>query len=229
MVDINQVVAAVLRKRTVVSRQRSVLVGISGVDGSGKGYVTQQLQARLAQQSVTAALINVDGWLNLPTKRFNPDNPGKHFYEHALRLDDLFDQLILPLKDKRSITLAADFAEETARAYREHLYDFTNVDVVLLEGIFIFKRKYTELFDLKIWIDCSFPTALTRALSRRQEGLGITETIRAYETIYFPAQRIHLAEDDPRQRADLILNNDTLLDNHRSYGPIRRPNFGARL
>jgi uridine kinase len=229
MVDINKVVTSVLNKRALVPHQRSLLIGISGIDGSGKGYVTQQIQARLAQHSVTAALINVDGWLNLPQIRFDSTQPGEHFYEHALRLDDLFDQLILPLKDQRSVTLVADFTEETATAYRKHLYNFANLDVVLLEGIFIFKQRYREVFDLAVWIDCSFPTALARALARRQEGLGFTETICAYETIYFPAQRIHLVRDEPRRKADLVLNNDTLLDNHRSYGPIHRFNLISRL
>jgi uridine kinase len=78
-----------------------------------------------------------------------------------------------------------------------------------VEGIFLFKPQYRKYFDLTIWIDCSFPTALARAISRAQEGLSPANTIAAYETIYFPAQRIHLAQDEPRDHADLILENDT--------------------
>jgi hypothetical protein len=33
------------------------------------------------------ALLNVDGWLNLPAKRFSREQPGEHFYRYALRLD----------------------------------------------------------------------------------------------------------------------------------------------
>ena len=33
----------------------------------------------------------------------------------------------------------------------------------------------------------------------------------AYETIYFPAQRIHMDQDKPRENADLIFENDTYL------------------
>jgi uridine kinase len=35
--------------------------------------------------------------------------------------------------------------------------------------------------------------------------------VRAYETIYFPAQRIHLERDRPRQAADGIILNDPRL------------------
>lgn len=211
MVEMANLVSKILALRASVPQDRSLLVGISGIDGSGKGFVTQQIQARLAQRSVVAARINVDGWLNLPDKRFSAIEPGKHFYEHAIRFDEFFDQLVLPLRNQRCINLVADFAEETAKSYRQHTYSFKNPDVVLVEGIFLFKREYRKLFDLAIWIDCSFSTALSRALARRQEGLPPALTIRAYETIYFPAQRIHEKRDHPREAADLIFRNDPYL------------------
>ncbi len=50
--------------------------------------------------------------------------------------------------------------------------------------------------------------ALERAIARGQERLPANETIRAYETIYFPAQQIHFASDNPRAAADFIIKND---------------------
>ncbi|SRR6266567_2299176 len=148
MVNMDQLVAKILRQRAVVPEGRSLLVGVSGIDGGGKGYVAKQIEARLALHSIAAANINADRWLNLPDRRFNAAKPAEHFY------------------------------------------------------------KYRNLFDLTIWVDCSFPTALARALARAQEGLSPAETIRAYETIYFPAQKIHFARDNPRETADLIIDND---------------------
>ena len=77
-----------------------------------------------------------------------------------------------------------------------------------MEGIFLFKQAYRSLFDLAIWVDCSFPTALARALERSQEGLPPARTIAAYGTTYFPAQVIHFNQDNPRAAADLIYDND---------------------
>ena len=65
--------------------------------------------------------------------------------------------------------------------------------------------------DWKVWVDCSYETALERALQRGQEGLPPDETIRAYRTIYFPAQEIHLRLDDPRTTADAVMINDLRL------------------
>jgi uridine kinase len=188
-----------------------MLVGLSGIDGSGKGFLAAQLKRELERTDLRVALINVDGWLNLPAVRFSPHNPAEHFYRHALRLEELFADLVLPLRSRRTLRLLARHAEETATAYCEHLYDFREVDVVLLEGIFIYKRACRSHFDLALWIDCSFETALERALRRGQEGLPPSETTKAYQTIYFPAQRLHFQRDEPRRLADGIVLNDPRL------------------
>ena len=209
MSSIDEVVRKILERRANTPDTRCLLVGVSGIDGCGKGYVAAQLQAHLALRGVIPAILNIDGWLNLPEKRFDQNAPAVNFYENAIRFEQFFSQLALPLRERRSIHLVADFVEETASNYRKHTYDYQDVSVVLVEGIFLFKPQYRKYFDLAIWIDCSFPTALARAIVRAQEGLSLANTIAAYDTIYFPAQRIHLAHDNPRENADLILENDT--------------------
>ena len=206
--SIDELIQRILACRAGIPESRSLLVGLSGIDGSGKGYVAGQIEAHLGQFGVPAAILNVDGWLNLPEKRFSCSAPAEHFYEHAIRFEEFFSQLVIPLRDRRCIHLEADFAEETANHFRKHIYDFKDVAVVVVEGIFLFKPQYRQFFDLAIWIECSFSTALARAIDRAQEGLSRAKTIAAYETIYFPAQRIHFERDDPRATADLIFDND---------------------
>jgi uridine kinase len=208
MRSIAELVREIIERRANTPETRSLLVGVSGIDGCGKGFLATQLQAHLALRGVIPVILNVDGWLNLPQKRFDQKAPGVNFYENAIRLDQFFSQLVLPLRERRSIHLEADFVEETASDYRKHTYDYQDISVVLVEGIFLFKPQYRKYFDLAIWIECSFPTALARAIDRAQEGLSPANTIAAYDTIYFPAQRIHLAQDKPREHADLIFEND---------------------
>lgn len=209
--DLSTLVTAVQRQSLGRPGHQSALVGLSGIDGAGKGFVAAHLGVELERIGLRIAALNVDGWLNLPSTRFSWLNPAEHFYRHALRLDAMFTDLVLPLSRRRTHRLVAQFAQETATAYREHVYDFQDVDVVLLEGIFIFKRAYRAHFDLAVWIDCTFETALERALERAQESLPPAETRAAYEAIYFPAQRLHFERDHPRESADLIIPNDRRL------------------
>ncbi len=208
MSTLQTVVDEILDARSSIPTQRSVLTALTGIDGCGKGYVTARIVDALQTKGVRAAAINVDGWLNLPNRRFDASNPAEHFYLHAIRFEEMFTQLILPLRDHRSLRVVADYTEETAAEYRRHVYEFEDVDVIVLEGIYLLKRSFWAYYDMSIWIECSFDTALERAVSRAQESLSPEQTIRAYRTIYFPAQEIHFYRDNPKAGATLIVNND---------------------
>ena len=203
-------VAGIVEVRNRALATRALLVGVSGIDGSGKGFVSVKLADALRAKSLNVALISADDWLNLPDVCMNRDSYAEHFYEHAIRFDEMFERLIVPLRQNREINIAADCADAKATSYRKHRYDFRKIDIVLLEGIFLFKPAYRHHFDLMIWINCSFNAALERAIERGQEGLPPAETIKAFETIYFPAQHIHFERDNPRDAADIIFINDKL-------------------
>ena len=211
MSALQTVVNEILDARSSIPSRRSLLIAITGIDSCGKGYVTGRIVKALQKKGVRAVAINVDGWLNLPDRRFDASNPAEHFYLHAIRFEEMFTELILPLRDRRSLRIVANHAEETSTEYRRRVYEFKDVDVIALEGIYLMKRAFQALYDLSIWIECSFDTALERAIPRAQEGLSPEETIRAYQTIYFPAQEIHFQRDSPKAEATLIVNNDVRL------------------
>jgi uridine kinase len=211
MLSLQDVVDRIQDVRRSVPSQRSVLVAVSGIDGCGKGYVTPRIVSALEAQGLRTAGINIDGWLNLPHKRYSDTDPAEQFYHHAIRFDALFTGLVLPLRDRRSLRLEADYTEETANDYRKHIYAYEDIEVIVLEGIYLLKRAFVPHYDLSFWVDCSFETALERAIARAQEGLPPEETIRAYKTIYFPAQEIHFERDQPKSAATGILINDRRL------------------
>lgn len=225
MLDVGRVVDQILNARESAPAERSVLAAISGIDGCGKGYATARIVDLLEAKGLRVAAINVDGWLNLPGKRFGSSDPPEHFYLHAIRFEEMFTQLILPLRDRRSVRVSADYTEETATEYRSHVYEFEDIDVIALQGIYLLKRAFVSRYDLSVWIECSFDTALERALSRAQEGQPPEETARAYRAIYFPAQEIHFLRDDPKARATLIVNNDARLERGQRHLP--RPHCRA--
>ena len=120
-------IAAIVARRKQISKERALLVGISGIDASGKGFVTRRVAeslgagtAAISDPGNNLAVIGADGWLNLPHARFNQENPAEHFYEHAFRFDEMFETLVLPLRQNREIDLRMDYTEEIASDYRPH-------------------------------------------------------------------------------------------------------------
>ena len=160
---------------------RALVVGLSGIDGSGKSHIARQLLGQLTQADCNVALIPIDEWLHhsLDHSRVSPEE----FYVKGVRFADLFENALLPLLSQRTVS------------------------IVLIEGIFLFQAKHDAHLDLKIWVECSFGTALQRAITRGQEGLSPDETRRAFERLYFPAQRLHLERDHPRETANYRFEN----------------------
>lgn len=211
MTTLHTVVNEILDARRSISDERSVLIAISGIDASGKGYFTERLVGALQTIGVRAVSINVDAWLSLPDKRFGASDLPVNYYHNAIRFEEMFAQTVFPLRDSRSWRVEINFADETSTEYCRRTMEFEDVDVIVLEGIYLLKRGFQAYYDRCIWIECGFETALERAISRGQEGLPPEETIRDYQTIYVPAQEIHFQRDNPKGVANLIVNNDERL------------------
>jgi uridine kinase len=140
--------------------------------------------------------------------RFGGPDPGVHFYRHAIRFEDLFALLVDPLVAQRSIRLRTLGIRTDRDVYDPLEYRFDDVDVVLVEGILLLQSRFDARYDLRVWVECSFETALRRALERNVERMP-AERLRAdYERIYHAAQRHHYAVDAPEQRADHTIVNE---------------------
>ena len=195
---------------TISQKSQSIspfIVGISGIDGSGKGYIGQQLQSSLEYMGLSCVLIGIDGWLQPPSRRFSKQGSGQHFYQSGFRFDEMKTQLYEPLRKTGSIDFIAKHSAPTGV---EDMVDFhyliSNPDVIIFEGIFLFQDRFD--FDYTVWIECSYETALERALKRNQEGLSEAQIKHDYRNIYFAAQDIHIKTDNPRGRCDFIYLND---------------------
>ena len=194
--------------RTRRAHKRAPLIALSGIDGSGKSMLAPALAAALREHDLHAAVVNVDPWHTPAAIRFNAADPARHFYRFAFRYEELFERLIDPLRRHRSVSLNLPLLRLVDDVWDEHVYDFRDVDVVILEGIFLLRRALRARYDVAVWVECSFETALRRALERNQEGLDETTLRRDYATVYFPAQRLHVRRDQPHATADLVIDND---------------------
>ena len=201
-------VAEMIRARAR-GRRRALLVAMSGIDGSGKTTLSARLAELLEDRGLRTARITLDPWHTPWAMRYNAADPGRHFYQHAFRFGELFERLIEPLRRRRSITLALPLIRLVDDAWVEHTFEFADIDVILLEGIFLLRRDLRRRYDLAFWVECSFETALTRALTRNQEGRSEARLREDYARIYFAAQQIHMARDAPERHADGILFNDS--------------------
>lgn len=123
----------------------------------------------------------------------------------------MFEQLIIPLRKARTVHLATRLIYTHIDEYFDFEFYFKNIDILLLEGIFLFQQKLMAHDDLTVWIECSFKTGLTRAIRRNVERLNNEKLIEDYQIYYYPAQRYHFRKDNPRHLSNIIYCNDQLL------------------
>ena len=83
MLEDGSVIPAIIEKRKALSPQHALLVGISGIDASGKGFVTTRIAESLQKRGIKLAVISADGWLNLPHVRFHQQDLAKHFNQQG--------------------------------------------------------------------------------------------------------------------------------------------------
>jgi len=192
-------------------------VAISGIDASGKGYVGNLLQEQLEKDGYKVANINIDPWQNPLPVRLQKEKPAENVYENMFTWNDFFKHLIIPLQKNKSIYLETEVIHTHSDEYFPLIYDFNNINFLLIEGILLFKKKYLLYYDYKIWVDCSFETGLKRAIKRNVEKLDEEKLIEAYNMFYYPAQTIHLIKDNPLVISDVIFDNDTSYEIQPSY------------
>lgn len=189
-------------------KTKPFFLGISGIDASGKGFISKLITTSLVAKGYTVHLEHLDGWLSLPEIRFSDKDAPIVFYQNGFRMQELKTFLIEPYKKNNKVSFIMNYLEETWETFQERKIEIDTVDFFILEGIFLFQDLILPYLDSKIWIECSFEIALNRALIRNQEGLKADEIVNAYKKIYFPAQEIHFEIDHPLDHADLIYINE---------------------
>src|SRR6266498_4577821 len=102
-------------------------VAISGIDASGKGYVTKLLEDKLRSNGLKIASINLDPWQNPISVRLQKENAAENFYQNVFRWNDVFDQLIIPLRKDGSIQLSYRLINTRADEYYDFNFDYTEI------------------------------------------------------------------------------------------------------
>ena len=174
---------AIVAKRRAETHPGPLLVAISGIDASGKGTLAAALAPLLRDRGLDVESVGADTWLTPLEQLDLAVDPAGELYRRAIRFDEMFRRIA----ELRELAL----------------------DVILAEGIFLFKRELRDRYDLSIWLDCGFEIALERALGRNQEGLSRERLIEDYRRIYFPAQRLHFERDFPSDFAGILHSNDS--------------------
>jgi len=184
--------------------RRPVLVGLTGGHAVGKGRVAACLTAGLVELGCRVALVGAAPWRR-PLLRFRGPDAVERYHREAVRWEALFDTLVTPLQQAGSITRRVRLLEASRDHWYMHGYDFREVEVILLVGIFLLRRDLRWRYDSAWWVEDSPDAALRRAIRRSRAERNPDAIVADYQRLFFPAHRLHLEAEDPVAAADGVL------------------------
>ncbi len=187
---------------------KALVVGISGIDLSGKTEFANSLAEYLASQKLKVVVLHLDDFHNPRAFRNSGTDPVDNYLNRNFNLDLLIKEILVPIREKRSLFASLTLLDLMSDQYSiQKRFSVDQDTIVLFEGIFLFRPELAAFIDYRVYLEISFEEARRRVSIRDIPIYGL-EMMQRYETKYWPAQKKYLAEYPPRQTADMIIDNN---------------------
>lgn len=157
-----------------------VFLGVSGIDCSGKTTLAKALLARATAEGLNSRLLMADDFFIPEADRQSAPEPHIEWFENT------FDHTAF-VGSIRSLKQNDD------------------AQLVIGEGVFLFRQELVSLWDLKVWMEMSAERSIRCGMDRDAEFFGSPENARAeYLKRFIPAHEHHLKRDNPVEQAHFV-------------------------
>ena len=189
-----------------------LVVGINGVDTSGKTTFTKELDRYLSKAGFKTQTILMDDFHNPSEIRNREKDPVISYTNNAFDLAKIERELMKPIAtgtivDKELMLL--DIAEN--KFINEKRYYIDKDTIVLFEGVLLYREPLDQYFNFRIFIDISFEEMLRRAIKRDGILFG-DKVIERYNNKYIPIQKQYLEKYNPKNISDVVVDNEDYLN-----------------
>lgn len=183
---------------------RRVLVGIDGVDGSGKTTFANALATSYLNRSTV--LIHLDDFLNVSEIRHRRgrDSP-EGFWLDSYDYESLTRDVIDPLRPSGTgVYRRSSFAPSIDKAIQPAPHQCAADAAVIVEGMFLHRDELAGVWDFSLFLDVPFDETARRMAIR--DGSPPDPEHPSMQR-YVGGQRLYFAAARPWERADLVIDN----------------------
>jgi phosphoglycolate phosphatase len=183
-------------------KDKAYVIGINGIDGSGKTTFAAALETYIKTKGLPTQVIHLDDFHFPKAIRHAGKNQVDNYYSRSFNLDLIIDMLS-PIQKKQPVGLKLKTLDlVTDKFTNEREYNIKPDTIVILEGVFLFRKELAPYVDLKVFLDIPFEESKRRAVIRDPQ-----EIVEKYDAKYLPAQVKYLREHPPDKVADIIIEN----------------------
>jgi phosphoglycolate phosphatase len=191
---------------------KPLIVGINGVDTSGKTTFTKELERYISKVGFKTQTILMDDFHNPSKIRNMENNPVTSYLNNAFDLIKVEKELMKPIilygiLDKELTLL--DVEED--KFVKKKRYVIDKDTIVLFEGVLLYREPLNQYFDFRLFMDISFEEVLIRAKKRDGVLFG-NEVIERYKKKYIPIQKLYIESCDPKNKSDVIISNEDYMN-----------------
>ena len=207
---IRQIVDAILS----AEHSHPLRVAIDGIDAAGKTSLANELVEPLEAHGRDIIRASIDGFHNPRELRYRQgkDSPEGYFFD-SFNYKALIDSLLKPLGPNGNLeyqTSVFDFQSDTQ--INPHTHHAQKDAILIFDGVFLLRPELISYWDFSIFVAIDLDISVERASQRDQYLFGSAEDVRKrYWKRYVPGQRIYLTTCQPRQHADIIIDNNDFM------------------
>lgn len=195
----------------ILNRKQSnkpIIVGINGVDTSGKSTFTKELERYLIKFGFKSKIISIDDFHNPSHIRNMEKDPVTSYLNNAFDVIKIENELMKPIVNYGIVDKELLLLDLEKDEFTNHKRFFIDKDtIVLFEGVLLYREPLNLYFDLRIFIDISFDEVLKRA-AKRDAGLFGDAVAEKYKNKYIPIQKRYIEKYDPKEISDIIIDNN---------------------
>jgi uridine kinase len=205
----NFLLEEILRKAEL---KKLFIVGISGLDASGKSQIAQTLTTELEKKGKSILSISGDSF-QYPRgykEDFQEETWAIQHIRRTINFEKMRNDFLIPLKQEpKSILIDIVNYDSKERVQKKIKLNYPLI--VIIESIYLFQKSLIEFFDYTIFLDITPEESLNRVQSRPRdlELYGSLEGIeKKYTTKNYPGYQLFNQQENPKQYANVIIDNN---------------------
>ncbi|WP_066498145.1 GNAT family N-acetyltransferase [Abyssisolibacter fermentans] len=205
-------------------KNKPLIVGINGVDTSGKTIFTKELSNYLNKVGCHVQTIHMDDFHNPSSIRYRDFDPILTYINNAFDLNRIETEILKPVIAKGLLDKEVTLLDlETDEFNITKKYEINHDTIILFEGVLLYRQPIDKYFDLRIYLDIPFDEVIKRASLRDEYLMGST-VIERYQQKYIPIQKRYIEKFHPMEKSEIIINNKNyekpeivVIKNHNIY------------
>jgi uridine kinase len=205
------IIAYVVDKIYKAKQGAPLIVAFDGVDTSGKTFLADRVAEKFDKLGDYQAIrVSIDKFHNPKEIRLQRgDLSPEGFFLDSFNYGVIIENVIMPAKNGKDYIIPGVYDYKIESDINIKPVSIASDTVILFDGIFMNRDELFQYWDMSIFLDVSFDTVRKRALERDLEYFGSVENVlKRYNNRYIPGQRLYLDRCNPKERADIVFDNN---------------------